>query len=180
MTMSYELFQSNQTNDLVELFTKTFGDSEGPEEGKLIGGLVDTLIETTPKQDIFVFVAKDNDTIIASILLTRLTFGQESQSFMLAPVAVHTDYQGKGIGQALIKHGLETLGSQGVKIAFTYGDPNFYTRAGFKQVTEEQFKAPLKLSYPHGWMAQSLLDSQIESLAGASTCVEGFNDPALW
>lgn len=178
--MNYALLQPNENESLVELFSKTFGDSEGEQEGALIGNLVGDLIATTPEQDIKVFVAKENETIVASILFTRLAFEELQASFLMAPVAVHTDYQGKGIGQGLIRYGLEAIQAQGVKLAFTYGDPNFYTKVGFKQVSEQLFKAPLKLSYSHGWMMQPLADDSPQSLASKPVCVDGFNHPELW
>lgn len=178
--MNYGLFNSKETDELIQLFTKTFGDSEGVEEGKVIGTLVNTLVETTPEQDIAIFVAREEQKIVASILFTRLAFSEEQASFLMAPVAVSTEYQGQGIGQALIRHGIEAMRSQGVKLAFTYGDPNFYTRVGFNPTSEEQFKAPLTLSFPHGWMVQTLSSEMIQALESRPTCVEGFNHPALW
>ena len=178
--MNYGLFKPKETDELIRLFTKTFGDSEGIEEGKVIGCLVSTLVKTTLEQDIVIYVARDEQKIVASIVFTRLAFEEEQASFLMAPVAVDSDYQGQGIGQAIIRHGLEAMCSQGVKLAFTYGDPNFYTRVGFSPTSEEQFKAPLKLSFPHGWMVQTLSSDTIQGLESRPTCVEGFNNPALW
>lgn len=178
--MKYALVESNEHEVLVELFSKTFSDSEGEQEGKLIGNLVRDLIDNTPERDIKVFGAKDNEVIVATILFTRLAYVEEQASFLMAPVAVHTDYQGKGIGQALIRYGLEAMQARGAKLAFTYGDPNFYTKVGFKPVSEELFKAPLKLSYPHGWMMQPLAGDSPHSLASKPVCVDGFNHPEFW
>ena len=63
---------------------------------------------------------------------------------MMAPVAVATAHQGKGIGQRLISHGLDALRREGVDIAVTYGDPAFHGRVGFKPVsdTSESMKRP--------------------------------------
>lgn len=44
---------------------------------------------------------------------------------MMAPVAVGTAHQGKGIGQRLTTHGLDGLRQEGVNIVVTYGDPGF-------------------------------------------------------
>ncbi|CAD7778098.1 MAG: hypothetical protein KIIPBIDF_00975 [Candidatus Methanoperedenaceae archaeon GB50] len=58
---------------------------------------------------------------------------------MLAPVAVSTEHQRKGIGQALINYGLDELKKRSVSIVVTYGDPSFYSAdfvkigAGFRQ-----------------------------------------------
>ncbi|GAL31962.1 predicted acetyltransferase [Vibrio maritimus] len=178
--MNYTQLHQPKAEMLEALFAKTFGDSEGLEEGKAIGQLARDLIETTNSEDIVVFAAMDNDTLAGAIYFTRLNFESDKTAFLLAPVAVHTDYQGKGVGQKLIKFGLDTMAAQGVSLAFTYGDPNFYGRVGFEPITIEQFTAPHKLSYPHGWLAQSLTTEPLKSIGGSSSCVAAFDKPELW
>ena len=178
--MYYGIYEKSQSESIIQLFTHTFTDSEGPNEGQIIGNLVSELLESTSEEDLFVFVAMDKDAIIGSILFTRLNFESGKTAFLMAPVAVSTQAQGKGVGQALIKSGLERLAQLGVDIAFTYGDPNFYSKTGFECITEQMFKAPLPLSYPHGWMAQSLTGQPLEAISGDSHCVEAFNKPELW
>ncbi len=98
----------------------------------------------------------------------------------MAPVAVHTSYQGQGIGQGLIAFGLNTIKEDGVELAFTYGDPRFYAKVGFQPISEEIVKAPLTLTYPEGWLAQSLLGDHMEPIPGKPSCVEAFNKPDYW
>ncbi|MGF1735797.1 GNAT family N-acetyltransferase [Photobacterium satsumensis] len=178
--MQYSTYQHRQSEEIIQLFSQTFSDSEGIDAGKVIGDLVTELLATTEKNDLFVFVATDEDKIVGSILFTRLTFESDKSTFLMAPVAVDTQSQGKGIGQALIKFGLDTLQQQGIDLAFTYGDPNFYSKIGFECITEQQFKAPLPLSQPHGWLAQSLTAQPLEPIAGNSSCVAAFNKPEMW
>lgn len=180
--MRYGLYDSKHSSPLVQLFRQTFSDSKGNEEGVLIGSLVEQLLRTTESDDISVFIATEgsSENIVGSIFFTRLTFDSKQNIFLLAPVAIKTSYQGLGIGQELIRFGLQTLRHNGVELVFTYGDPAFYTKVGFKQVTEEQFHAPLPLSYPHGWMAHALNKQNLSSIAGPSSCVPAFHNPALW
>ncbi|WP_375748854.1 GNAT family N-acetyltransferase [Vibrio sp. HN007] len=178
--MNYQLYKETQTEEIIHLFTQTFTDSEGKEEGALIGKLTSDLLATTPKKDIYVFIAEENEQIAGSILFTRLTFASDKTAFLMAPVAVSTHCQGNGIGQKLIRFGLDSMKQQGVDLAFTYGDPNYYTKTGFEQITEKEFKAPMPLSLPHGWMAQSLTEEELESISGESSCVQAFDNPALW
>lgn len=178
--MNYQQYSKQQLAEIKQLFTKTFGDSEGETEGKMIGELTVDLIQTTPEQDIKVFVAMDEGKIVGSILFTRLTFESDKTAFLLAPVAVHTNYQGKGVGQALINHGLEAMKSVGAELAFTYGDPNYYGRVGFESVSIEQYPSPQPLSMPIGWLAQSLTQEPLTAISGTSQCVEAFNKPELW
>lgn len=60
--------------EIKQLFTKAFTDSEGQSEGLLIGNLVYDLITSTDSQNLYCFVASENDLIIGSIILSRLTF----------------------------------------------------------------------------------------------------------
>ncbi len=87
---------------------------------------------------------------------------------------------GKGIGQKLINFGINELKENGVQIVFTYGDPAYYSKVGFNQITEEIVKAPLKMSQPEGWLGQSLVSDKIEPIAGNSSCVEALNKAEYW
>lgn len=166
---------------IVGLFTRVFSDSEGPEEGRAIGQLAQMLLERTPPQDIHVFSAWSDGVIAGCIMFTRLTFdGEPREVFLMAPVAVATAWQGRGIGQALILHGLDALRGQGVDVAVTYGDPAYYARTGFLPVSRKVVPAPLPLSQPEGWQAQSLNDRALEPMAGRATCVAAFDNPDYW
>ena len=172
--------QPGDREEIRQLFTKEFSDAEGPSEGLLVGNLAYDLMTGTDPQDLYCFVATDDEQIVGSILFSRLTFESDVGAFLLAPVAVHTSYQGKGIGQDLIKFGLDVLRDHGVELVFTYGDPNFYAKVGFGPISEGVAKAPLKLTYPEGWLAQSLVGDDIEPIPGDSHCVDALNSPEYW
>ncbi len=167
--------------EISQLFAATFSDSEGAEEGNIIRLLVDDLMETTPHQDLFVFSAYDDQVFVGCIFFSRLNYEQDDRTvFILSPVAVKTDQQKKGVGQKLIAYGLNELCHRGIDIAVTYGDPDYYSKVGFRQITEEFAQAPLKLNHPHGWLGQSLSEKEQGSLIGPSHCVEALNKPELW
>ncbi len=178
--MKLSVYNKSDIAEIEHLFTKVFSDSEGQVEGSLIGGLVLDLIKTTDTQNIYGFVAIENNQILGSIIFTKLTFESGINAFILSPVAVLTNHQGKGIGQKLIKFGIQQLTKEGVKLVFTYGDPNYYSKVGFRAITEEIAKAPLDLSQPEGWLCQSLVGDEIEPIAGNSYCVEALNKPEYW
>ncbi len=178
--MEFLTFQSSKSEEIKKLFTKVFSDSEGQAEGELIGNLTYDIMTVTDAQDLYGFIATENEQIIGGIFFTRLTFQSGVNAFLLSPVAIHTSYQGKGIGQKLINFGINHLKENRVSIVFTYGDPNFYSKVGFKLITEKIAKAPLKLTYPEGWLAQSLDGDEVEPIAGISYCVEAFNKPEIW
>lgn len=179
--MKFTTYNKKDIEKIKHLFTKTFSDSENKEEGLLIGNLVNNLITTTDDQDVYGFIATVNEKIVGSVFFTKITFEKDNiDTFMLSPMAVHTDFQGKKIGQKLINFGLDILKKNGVELVITYGDINFYSKVRFRKITEDIIKAPLKLSYPEGWLAQSLVVNEIELITGKSYCIEAFNNPKYW
>jgi predicted N-acetyltransferase YhbS len=167
--------------EIADLFAETFAASEGADEGRLIGALARDLLATTPAEELRVFLALETGRVIGAIMFTPLVFRDDPRRVMLlAPVAVATDRQGRGVGQALIAHGLHRLRDEGADVALTYGDPAFYGRVGFRQITEETARAPFPLSLPHGWLAQTLDGGPLAPLKGPSRCAPALSDPAFW
>lgn len=138
------------------------------------------MLRNTVPKDIFGFVATEQGQIIGCVFFTRLTFDSPVEAFILSPVAVLTNYQGQGIGQKLIKYGIDQLRKKGVKLAFTYGDPVFYAKVGFQCITEEVAKAPLELTHPEGWLCQALDGGEIKPISGSSSCVSALDKPEYW
>lgn len=167
--------------EIVDLFTETFAASEGAKEGALIGGLARDLMTGTAEEDLYVFAARETGLVVGCIFFSRQAYARADRVvFLLAPVAVATDRQGQGVGQALIQHGLKVLKADGVDVAVTYGDPGFYSRVGFALVTEADLPAPFALAHPEGWLAQSLSADHLTPLKGPARCVPAINDPAFW
>ena len=178
--MKLSIYSPDHTEAIKNLFTKVFSDSEGQSEGILIGNLAYELMTGTDKDDLYGFVAIEHEKIIGCIFFSRLTFESAICAFILSPVAIHTAYQGKGIGQQLINYGISRLKADGVELVMTYGDPNFYTKVGFNPVEEETIKAPLALTYPEGWLGQSLISNSVDPIAGRPSCVQALNKPEYW
>lgn len=166
--------------EIKTLVKRTFSDSESAEKGKLIGNLAFELLTQTPEQDVFGFIAKQNDAIVGCVIFSRLFLADGIQAFILAPAAVATEFQRQGIGQQLIRFGLQQLKQNGIELALTYGDPNYYSKVGFQPISEQQNPAPLKLTYPHGWPAQSLTDQPIPHLKQKPSCVSALAKPEYW
>jgi putative acetyltransferase len=178
--MKFEVSKISEAEEIKQLFKSVFEDSESKSEGVLIGNLAYDLITGTDEHDLYGFVAIENEEIIGCIFFSRLFFESDIDAFILAPVAIHTEYQGRGIGQKLINFGMNFLKDKGVALVMTYGDPRFYSKVGFKPVTEHVIKAPFRLNHPEGWLGQSLKSDSIETIAGASACVKALNKPEYW
>jgi len=178
--MNFLQYSPCNIEEIKQLFIKVFSDSEGQSEGLLIGALAYELMTGTDDQDLYGFVALENEKIIGSIFFTRLTFESQGNAFLLSPVAIHTNFQGKGIGQKLINFGIDHLKESGVELVFTYGDLKFYSKVGFSHMTEKKVKAPFPLTYPEGWLGQSLDSDEIRPIMGDSSCVEALNNAEYW
>ena len=170
----------SKQKEIEELFTSVFTLSEGEKKGKLIGNLSSQLASNIDNSEIICFGVYENETLIGSIFFTRLQFSAPIQVYMLAPVAVSAEHQGKGVGQALINYGLNELKKRSANVAVTYGDPSFYSKVGFQALPEDMLQAPLNLSMPFGWLGQSLTGEPIPAIDERPVCVEAFNDPIYW
>lgn len=166
--------------ELTELFRTSFAASEGEAEGEAIATLVSRLSRAIDAERVFCFGAVEDHALVAAIFFTELVFAAEVRVFMLAPVAVLPSCQRRGIGQALIRSGLDAMQQRGVEIAVTYGDPAFYGKVGFLPLPESILRAPMPLSMPRGWLGQSLTGKPIPTLNDRPTCVAAFQDPHYW
>ena len=179
--MSFSSDYRARQDDIAALFERAFAASEGDEEGAVIGKLAKDLMQMTSSGDIFVYLAQGAGKLTGAIIFTRVTYSEDARSvFVLGPVAVVPEMQGQGVGQALLRHGLDGLREAGVDIALTYGDPNYYGKVGFAPISEADVAAPYPLQYPQGWLGQSLDGVFDLPVKGACTCVPAFQDPAYW
>ena len=164
--MNHKVLDKNSHQEITDLFTSVFTSSEGEKEGRLIGKLVSELSSGIDNQEIICFGTYEEESIIGVIFFT--------------PVAISTKHQGKGVGQALINYGLNEIKNRSVAVVITYGDPSFYSKVGFQNLSEDVIQAPLKLSMPEGWLGQSLSEDPIPTINERPRCVQEFNDPVYW
>ncbi|TNF34849.1 MAG: N-acetyltransferase [Gammaproteobacteria bacterium] len=179
--MDFSRFNAADTQAVIALFTDVFSASEGDAEGRRIGQLVSALVAGTPPQDLLGYVARAADgNIVGCIFFSRFWVPDGQTAFLLSPVAIATPVQGTGIGQQLIRYGLQQLASLGVALVFTYGDPAFYGKTGFMPISEQIVAAPCAMSQPEGWLAQSLDGRPVAPMHGATRCVDALADPQYW
>jgi hypothetical protein len=65
--MKFEIYSSDHCTKIECLVTNVFADSEGATEGAVVGKLTHDLMQDTLAQDLYGFVALDNQKIIGSI-----------------------------------------------------------------------------------------------------------------
>ncbi|MEZ5472693.1 MAG: N-acetyltransferase [Marinicella sp.] len=137
------------------------------------------MINTTTSDELDGYVV-ESDNIIGCVLFSRFILPNNKSAYILSPMAIATDHQKKGLGQALIKYGINELKAKNVEILITYGDPGYYSKVGFEPITEDMIQAPQPLTYPSGWLAQSLTSNSIKPMPGKTTCISALNAPVYW
>ncbi len=105
-------------------------------------------------------VAESEGRSVGHIAFSKATVGDsESGWFLLGPVAVLPDLQGRNIGSALVEAGLAELRSRGARGCVLVGDPGFYSRFGFETFPDLAYAGvpneyvlalPFKESVPRG------------------------------
>ncbi len=79
-------------------------------------------------------VVEVDGRVVAHIAFSAGAIGDSSSGwFVVGPVAVHPDYQGRGIGRTLIEAGLDIMRSRNATGCMLVGDPDLYRRFGFGQ-----------------------------------------------
>ncbi len=179
-SMIFEKPDLTLTKDLIGLFSRTFAASEGPNEGQVIGKLVSDFLDDWRTGDLSIVAGFDGNALCASAIFSRFKSADRADAWLMAPVAVAPERQGNGFGTSIIAHGLEALAKTGADTVITYGDVNFYGRCGFLQVSEDIIPAPLPLSYPEGWLAQSLRGGDIAPMSGPTRCAAAISNPVYW
>lgn len=84
-------------------------------------------------------VAVHGERIIGHILFCPVAIVSgtaETAALALAPLGVHQDFQGRGVGGALVGAGLEACRHLGHRIVVVVGHPGYYPRFGFSAAKE--------------------------------------------
>jgi putative acetyltransferase len=78
-------------------------------------------------------VAEINGQVVGHVAFSVVTINSKDLDWYgLGPISVHPDFQKQGIGSGLIREGLSQIRGLGARGCVLEGDPNYYTRFGFK------------------------------------------------
>ncbi len=143
------------------------------DESEIVAKIaIELLSENTTPQTISL-IAETDHSVVGHVAFSPVGIDQNEnfRAYILAPLAVQTDYQKRRIGSTLIKYGMRQLSAMGVNIVFVYGDPNYYERFGFNADTARNYTTPYKLQYPSGWQAIVLNEYVMEKMPVVINCV---------
>jgi len=119
-------------------------------------------------------VAERDGVIVGHVLFSRMDVEADGAALSaagLAPVSVAPERQGQGIGEALIRAGLDTLREQGIAISFVLGHESYYPRFGYSPELAARFSSPF--AGPH-FMAMMLDSGAAWPLGGRADYAPAF------
>ncbi len=151
-------------------------------EGEVVAKLACDLLSTAATPSTLSLLAVVDGAVVGHVAFSPvgIAANQDFEGYILAPLGVDPEYQGRGVGSQLVGYGLRKLTARGTNAVFVYGDPAYYGRFGFCTEAAEPFRAPYRLKYPFGWQANLIRDCVLESVPSTIGCVAPLCNPELW
>lgn len=118
-------------------------------------------------KDIVSLIAEHDDRILGHILFSPVsvdTHPEGRQGLGLAPLAVHPEHQGQGIGGELVRAGLRAAQELGYGFVVVLGDPDYFRRLGFATASLTGLDNEYALDEP--FMAQALVKGGLKGVKG--------------
>jgi putative acetyltransferase len=153
------------------LQTAAFGD-----HGLRVADLVDDLRSLVADGDALSVVAEEDGELVGHLMFTKSLLDAPRRLVavqVLSPVGVMPSRQGRGIGSAMIRRGLEQLSERDVPIVFLEGAPAYYSRFGFRPGVELGFRKP-SLRIPDAAFQALLLAAYEPWMTGTLVYAEAF------
>jgi len=110
------------------------------------------------------FVASEDGVLSGSVRFWPVAIGSE-RALLLGPLAVRDGQQGRGIGVALMKRGIEEARARGHRTIILVGDASYYGRAGFSPLPRGTIKFPGPVDAAR-ILGLALVDGALDSLKG--------------
>ncbi len=92
------------------------------------------------------FLVRINGRIVGTIrfwpIVVAAKDGRRVEALLLGPLAVDPDFEGQGIGQALMRHGLQVAHDLGHRVVILVGDYDYYAKVGFYRMAQGQLTMP--------------------------------------
>ena len=158
----------NDARDVYTINRLAFG---GPEEAQLVDrlrGEVEPLVS---------LVLETDGQTIGHILFSPVELAQhpELRIMGLGPMAVLPEMQRQGLGQALVRKGLDECRRVGAGAVVVLGHPGYYPRFGFRKASEfgiaSEFDVPDEV-----FMALELIPGYLDNAAGTARYAPAFSD----
>ena len=115
------------------------------EHGRKVCELVQALRGSVTPDDGLSLVAVEGGKIVGHAMFTPSLLDAPPRLVevqVLSPVAVRPELQGRNIGSALIRRGLQVMAGRHVPVVFLEGPPAYYSRFGFAPGHGQRFRKP--------------------------------------
>ncbi len=137
-------------------------------KGKAESKLVNALRGTEWYVPELALVAELEGRVAGHLLLSLVEIKEGDRSvpaLALAPMGVLPEFQGRGIGSALVKRGLAEAARLGHKLVVVVGHPEYYPRFGFVPAGEKGLRLPFECP-PEAFMALELAPGALAGVSG--------------
>jgi putative acetyltransferase len=124
-----------------DVVTRAFGE----EQGAAVANLVEDLRTSVTPGDGLSLVAEHDGEVVGHVMFTRSLLDAPRrliQVQVLSPLSVAPEHQKRGVGSALVRHGLGILAKAAVPLVFLEGAPAYYHRFGFAPGGDLGFRKP--------------------------------------
>jgi predicted N-acetyltransferase YhbS len=132
------------------------------------GKMVEELRKTSVFNSKLSLVSEINDNIVGHILFYPVKIKnrkEDSIVLSLAPMAVHPDYQNKGIGIKLVMRGIMVARQSGFNAVIVVGHPKYYPRFGFKPASIWGIQVPFEVP-DEAFLALELKENSLKNCNG--------------
>jgi putative acetyltransferase len=119
-------------------------------------------------------VAEINGKVAGHVLFSKISIGR-TPSLALAPVGVAPGYQGRGLGDRLIRAGLEKAREMGFGSVIVLGHPEYYPRFGFEPASKWGLECPFTIP-DDAFMALELKPGALSRVKGTVRYPAPFKD----
>ena len=113
--------------------------------GRVVVELVDDLRATVAASSGVSLVADHRGDVVGHGMFTPSLLDAPRRLVLvqvLSPVGVLPTSQGRGVGSALIRRGLQIMAERWVPVVFVEGPPAYYSRFGFEPGADQGFRKP--------------------------------------
>jgi len=131
--------QSGDATALRALLTAAF------QAQPIVADLVDALKAHPMPLPVRSFVAEEDGEVVGHVMLSASRLDAPRRLlpvYVLSPLSVRPDRQGRGIGTALIVHALAAAEVANEPLVFLEGDPAYYAKRGFVPAGPRGFRKP--------------------------------------
>ena len=137
------------------------------------------LVEALRQSDIplISLVAEEKNQLIGHILFSPVSLAGQAHAPAiagLAPMAVLPEWQGKGVGNRLVREGLKYCAEAGYDAVVVLGHPDYYPRFGFVPASTFNIKSEYEVP-DEAFMLKELKQSALTGIQGVIQYHQAFH-----